>query len=59
MISLVGLEGFEHKDVNLMSGGQQQRVAIARAWSMNQKYCCWMNHCQPWIRICAKRCRSN
>ncbi len=31
MISLVGLEGFEHKDVTLMSGGQQQRVAIARA----------------------------
>jgi len=31
MISLVGLEGFEHKDITLMSGGQQQRVAIARA----------------------------
>ena len=31
MISLVGLEGFEHRDVNAMSGGQQQRVAIARA----------------------------
>ena len=31
MISLVGLEGFEHRDVSLMSGGQQQRVAIARA----------------------------
>ena len=31
MISLVGLEGFEHRDVTLMSGGQQQRVAIARA----------------------------
>ncbi|NCB34044.1 MAG: ABC transporter ATP-binding protein, partial [Erysipelotrichia bacterium] len=31
MISLVGLEGFEHREVNLMSGGQQQRVAIARA----------------------------
>jgi spermidine/putrescine ABC transporter ATP-binding subunit len=31
MIALVGLEGFEHKDVTLLSGGQQQRVAIARA----------------------------
>ncbi len=31
MISLVGLEGFEHRDINAMSGGQQQRVAIARA----------------------------
>jgi spermidine/putrescine transport system ATP-binding protein len=50
MISLVGLEGFEHKDVNLMSGGQQQRVAIARALVNEPKYCCWMNHCQPWTR---------
>lgn len=31
MLSLVGLEGFEHRNINLMSGGQQQRVAIARA----------------------------
>ncbi len=31
MIKLVGLEGFEHRDINAMSGGQQQRVAIARA----------------------------
>ena len=35
MISLVGLEGFEHKDITLMSGGQQQRVAIARALAMD------------------------
>ncbi len=31
MLSLVGLEGFDKRDVNLLSGGQQQRVAIARA----------------------------
>ena len=31
MLRLVGLEGFEKRDVTLLSGGQQQRVAIARA----------------------------
>lgn len=31
MLYLVGLEGYEHRDISLMSGGQQQRVAIARA----------------------------
>ncbi|MDO4198950.1 MAG: ABC transporter ATP-binding protein [Erysipelotrichaceae bacterium] len=31
MLDLVGLNGFQTKDVTLMSGGQQQRVAIARA----------------------------
>ena len=31
MMKMVGLEGFEKRDVTLLSGGQQQRVAIARA----------------------------
>ena len=31
MLELVGLAGYENKDVTLLSGGQQQRVAIARA----------------------------
>ncbi len=31
MLKLVGLKGFEKRDVSLLSGGQQQRVAIARA----------------------------
>jgi spermidine/putrescine transport system ATP-binding protein len=31
MLSLVALNGFEHRNVTRLSGGQQQRVAIARA----------------------------
>ena len=31
MLKLIGLEGYEDKNVTLLSGGQQQRVAIARA----------------------------
>lgn len=31
MLELVGLKGFEKRDVTKLSGGQQQRVAIARA----------------------------
>ena len=37
MLKLVGLEGFEKRDVTLLSGGQQQRVAIARALAMHPK----------------------
>lgn len=32
MLKMVGLEGFEKRDVTLLSGGQQQRVAIAVRW---------------------------
>ncbi len=31
MLKLIGLEGFENKNIAFLSGGQQQRVAIARA----------------------------
>lgn len=30
-LQLVGMEGFENRDVNTLSGGEQQRVALARA----------------------------
>ena len=35
MLELVGLKGFEKREVTLLSGGQQQRVAIARVLSNN------------------------
>jgi ABC-type Fe3+/spermidine/putrescine transport system ATPase subunit len=31
MLELVGLTGFEERDVNTLSGGEQQRVALARS----------------------------
>lgn len=31
MLKLIGLEGYEKKNVTTLSGGQQQRIAIARA----------------------------
>lgn len=31
MLEMVGLPGFEHRDVNTLSGGEQQRVALARS----------------------------
>ena len=35
MLELVGLDGYQKRDVTMLSGGQQQRVAIARALAKN------------------------
>ena len=35
MLELVGLDGYQKKDVTLLSGGQQQRVALARTLAQN------------------------
>lgn len=41
MLKMVGLEGFEKRDVTLLSGGQQQRVAIARALALKPDILCF------------------
>lgn len=41
MLELVGLRGFENRDVTSLSGGQQQRVAIARALALQPDILCF------------------
>ena len=43
MLKLVGLVGFENRNINQLSGGQQQRVAIARALVNRPKGICLLD----------------
>ena len=51
MLKMVGLEGFEKRDVTLLSGGQQQRVS--------RKSFFWMSLWELWMPRSVNRCRSS
>lgn len=37
MLNLVGLEGYQNRDINALSGGQKQRIALARSLAPRPK----------------------
>ena len=57
MLELVGLKGFEKRDVTLLSGGQQQRVAIAEPLLTNLRYYFLMSLWVRWMPSLEKICR--
>ena len=57
MLELVGLKGFEKRDVTLLSGGQQQRVAKQEPLLTNLRYCFLMSLWVRWMPSLEKICR--
>ena len=51
MLELVGLRGFENRDVTSLSGGQQQRASRA--------FCCLTSRSARSTSSCARTCRSS